>query len=328
MNEGTQKLSRGNINQIDATKDFSRMVEVGLVVSVDDPYHMGRIKVRIKGPRTKGGDDGTLDNDLPWCFPLIPKAFSVTPKPKEAVFIFIFSKDREFADRLYVGPIISQPDKLNQDSFFETALRGFSFAPITPNVSVDNIPELKGVFPNPMDVSIQGRYNTDITQKSNEIVIRAGKFEISKPNENNQYPFKFNSRTQAYIQIKNDVVVQPKTDTTAEQRGTVTNIVANKVNIITHENGNPRFNLTNQDNLISDDEMTNILKNAHQLPFGDILLQYLILMKEALFNHVHNGSGNAATDLTTSGNKQSIAAFKAKADELEKSMLSKNIRIN
>jgi hypothetical protein len=27
------------------------------------------------------------------------------------------------------------------------------------------IPELIGVFPNPEDVSIQGRYNTDITQK-------------------------------------------------------------------------------------------------------------------------------------------------------------------
>jgi hypothetical protein len=51
-------------------------------------------------------------------------------------------------------------------------------------------------------------------------------------------------------------------------------------------------------------------------------------MKEALFNHVHNGSGNAPTDLTTDGNKQSVAAFKAKADDLEKSMLSKNIRIN
>jgi hypothetical protein len=328
MNEGTQKITRGNTPQIDASKDFSRIVEVALVVSVDDPYHMGRIKVRIKGPRSKGGDDGILDNDLPWCFPLIPKTYSVTPKPKEAVFVFIFNKDREFADRLYIGPIISQPDKFNFDSYFETALRGFSFAPITPNVSIDKIPELKGVFPDPMDVSIQGRYNTDITQKPNEIVIRTGKFEISKPNGNNPYPFKFNTKTQAYIQIKNDVTLQVKTDTSAEQKGTVTNIVSNKVNIITHENGNPRFNVTNQDNLISEEEMANILKNAHQLPFGDILLQYLILMKEALLNHVHNGSGNPATDLTTSGNKQTIAEFKAKADDLEKSMLSKNIRIN
>jgi len=86
--------------------------------------------------------------------------------------------------------------------------------------------------------------------------------------------------------------------------------------------------VTNQDNLISDVELNNILTKAHQLPFGDVLLEYLILMKEALFYHVHNGNGNQATDLTISGNKQALAAFKTKADELEKSMLSKNIRIN
>jgi hypothetical protein len=51
-------------------------------------------------------------------------------------------------------------------------------------------------------------------------------------------------------------------------------------------------------------------------------------MKECIFSHVHNGNGNPPTDLTASGNKQSVEAFKKKADELEKSMLSKNIRIN
>ena len=51
-------------------------------------------------------------------------------------------------------------------------------------------------------------------------------------------------------------------------------------------------------------------------------------MKEALFYHVHNGSGNAPTDLTVSGNKQALKLFKDKANVLEKSMLSKNIRIN
>jgi hypothetical protein len=327
MNEGNTRIARGD-KELSQHLDVFRLIEVAEVISVNDPYHLGRIKVRIKGPRNRGGDDGILDNDLPWAFPLLPKAFSSQPKPKEAVYIFVFGRDREFADRMYVGPIISQPDKLNFDPYYSTALRGFTFASQTPNVSVDNIPELNGVFPDPNDVSIQGRYNTDITQKRNEVVIRAGKFETSTPNDNNPYPFKFNTRTQGYIQIKNDVIVVPKSDNQDEQRGSVTNIVGSKINLITHADGSPRFNVTNQDNLISDDELANILDQAHQLPFGDVLLQYLILMKEALFNHVHNGSGNPATDLTSDGNKQSIAAFKAKADDLEKSMLSKNIRIN
>jgi hypothetical protein len=51
-------------------------------------------------------------------------------------------------------------------------------------------------------------------------------------------------------------------------------------------------------------------------------------LKEALFAHVHNGNGKPATDLTSSGNKQALTIFKNKSKDLEKAMLSKNIRIN
>lgn len=326
MNEGTGRSARGDKNPMDHLFETHRYIEVAEVVSVDDPYHMGRIKVRIKGPASTGGDDGTLDTDLPWCFPLLPKTFSSTPKPREAVFVMFFSRYREFADRLYIGPIISQPDKLNNDPYYNTALRGFTFASVQPDTTVDSIPELDGVFPDVNDVSIQGRYNTEITQKHNQVVIRAGKFEInplSKP-----YGFVFNSKTQSYIQMKNDAIIKPKTENSEAKLGTVTNVVANKINLLTHEDGNPRFNLLDQKDLISDETLTLILKDAHQLPYGDILLEYLILLKNAILYHVHNGSGNPATDLTTSGNQQTIAELKAKANDLEKRMLSKNVRIN
>jgi len=326
MNDGKLKTNRGVNNLLD-NLIASHVLKVGEVISVDDPNYLGRIKVRIKGPRNKGGDDGVLDNDLPWCFPFIPKYFFSTPKEKEAVFIFTFGKDREHSDRMYIGPIISQPQKLDFDPYYFTALRGFSFASQLPDVSPSTIPELKGLYPSKDDISVQGRDNTDITQKKNEIVIRAGKFTQSKPSTNNPFSFKFNSETQGFIQIKNNVVVSPS-NSEKQSFGTVTNIVSNKINLITHKDGSPRFNVTNQDNLISDDELAKILDEAHQLPFGDVLLEYLRLLKDALLNHVHNGSGNPATDLTSSGNKQAIAAFKSKADDLEKSMLSKNIRIN
>jgi hypothetical protein len=327
LDEGNSRIARGEKSPLE-NLDFFRTLELGEVISVDDPNYLGRIKVRIKGTRSRGGDDGILDANLPWCVPMIPKFLSTQPKVSEAVFIFVFGKDKQHADRMFIGPIISQPQQLNFDPFYVTALGGFTFAAETPKVSVATIPELTGVFPNPADISIQGRYNTDITQKNNEIVLRAGKFETVTPSGNNPFPFRFNATTQAYIQIKNDTVIQKQTDKQAEQKGTITNIVANKINLLTHTNGNPRFNLTNQINLISDDEMQTILDEAHQLPFGDILLEYLQLLKDALFLHVHNGNGNQATDLTISGNKQALASFKAKADALENQMLSKNIRIN
>jgi hypothetical protein len=57
---------------------------------------------------------------------------------------------------------------------------------------------------------MEGRDNTDITHKNNEILIRAE--ILSSPITNiNPFPFKFNSLTQAFIQIKNDVILVLKT---------------------------------------------------------------------------------------------------------------------
>jgi len=327
LDEGTVKTARGGKSAYESI-DSSKLTQIGEVISVDDPNYLGRIQVRIKGPRSRGGDDGILDADLPWAFPLLPKFFGGQPKPKEAVFIFVFSKEKQHVDRLFLGPIISQPQQLNFDPLYITALAGFSFGNATPKVSVATIPQLKGIFPDPSDISIQGRYNTDITQKTNEVVLRAGKFESAKETTNSPFPFVYNTKTQGYIQIKNDVVVVPKSDQQSEEKGTVTNIVSSKINLLTHKNGNPRFNLTNPDNLISDDELATILEEAHQMVYGDLLLEYLRLLKDAFFVHVHNGSGAPPTDLTASGNKLALASFKARADDLEQQMLSKNIRIN
>jgi hypothetical protein len=325
INDGRSSLARGKSGDYDDVSNF-KYLKYGVVVSIDDEFGLGRIKVRINGTAASGGDKNTSDADLPYAFPMIPKHLQVIPKVGEAVWIFVFDKNKQHADRLYVGPITSQLDRLTYDDGKLTAFRGFTFGALQPNTNISDIPQLAGIFPNKEDISIQGRYNTDITQKVNEIVLRAGKFESTPTTEKNPYPFTFNTKTQAYIQIKNDVPLSNKGDNS--ERGTITNIVANKINLITHKDGSPRFNVTGQDALITDDEMFRILEEAHQVPFGDVLIEYLKLLKEALFAHVHNGNGNPATDLTASGNKQALATFKSRAEDLEKSMLSKNIRIN
>jgi hypothetical protein len=332
MLEGTNKLTRGKKSAYDSSPTF-QYLKFGEVMSIDDPLGLNRIKVWVKGSVSNGGDDELLGGttgfeNLPWCMPLMPKHIAIKPKVGEMVLIFVFNKQKEGADRLYIGPIISQLNKLDFDSARTTALGGFTFGPVRPNVTPANIPDLKGVFPDPDDVSIQGRYNTDITQKNNEIVIRAGKFVESQMTELNPYPIKFNFDTQAYIQIKNNVNLPKISETEIGDRvGSVTNIVANKINLITH-GGSPDYNTTNQTDLISFEEMENILTTAHQLPFGDVLLQYLKLLKEAFFAHVHRGNGLPVTDLTISGNKQAVSEFKKNAAKLEQTMLSKNVRIN
>ena len=54
-------------------------VKYGVVTALESDFGaltdkgLGRIKVRIKGSTVTGGDDSTTDDNLPWCFPIIPK---------------------------------------------------------------------------------------------------------------------------------------------------------------------------------------------------------------------------------------------------------------
>jgi hypothetical protein len=310
----------GRDSPYDKTQGF-QMISVGYVTSVDDPLNLSRIRVKLIGSITAGGDKNIDDDDLTWCNPLLPKMLSITPKVGEAVLVFVFNQAKTHTDRLFIGPIISQPNMLAKDEYIGTALAGFSFGSTQTDEDIRKRPELVGVFPNVSDISIQGRNNTEVTQKDDEIWIRAGKFVKADNNPESPLGIKLNTTSQAYLQIKNNIKISEGI------QGSATNIVASKINLLTH-NGSPSFKLNDREKLISDDEFEKILSQAHQLPFGDILLQYLRLLKDALFNHVHNGNGNAATDLTTSGNKQSIAIFKSKAADLENRMLSNNIRIN
>lgn len=308
--------------------DYTKTVQIGIVIGVDDPQSMGRIKVKIPGPAVRGGDDGLTTEELPWSYPMMPKFYSVTPKIGEGVFVITFTDQKSHSDRLFFGPIISQLNNLDFDSINTTALSPFTFAMTLPKTDFNRIPALNGVFPKVDDVAFQGRYNTDIIQRKNEILIRAGKFVTSQPNDNNPFPFQFNTDTPGYIQIKNDIPIEPQKENQIQQRGSVTNIVANKINLLTHKDGYPRFNLANQENQISDDETLKILETAHPLAFGDLLVDYLKLLKNAFINHVHNNNGLPPTDLVTSGNQQSVQEFKKNAEDLENRMLSKNIRIN
>ena len=311
-----------------STVDNIKTIQIGVVESIDDPQNMGRIKVRIPGSSNVGGDNGLTLDELSWSYPMVPNFFSSTPNVGEAVFVLIFTKKTTHGDRLYFGPIISTPDNLENDPATTTAINPFSFAFLKPPVDVNRIPALKGVFPAKGDVSIQGRYNTDITFKKNELVIRTGKFELSDPNDNNPYPFQFNRTTQGYIQIRNDIPISNPTTNGQQEIGSVANIIANKINLLTHKDGTPRFNLTNQDDLFSDDEILKAITTAHPLPFGDVLVQYLILLKKAFLNHVHNNNGIPPTDLVTGGQTQDVREFKKNAEDLENRMLTKNIHIN
>jgi hypothetical protein len=313
---------RTNLPTVLDTINKTRNIQIGVVCDIDDPYSLGRIKVSIGGPANKGGDSESTIDELPWCYPMLQKFFISTPKVGELVFVMYPDESKKHSYRLYFGPILSSPTNLEYEDGNSTALTPFEFATQGEYKPISSVPALKGVYPTNTDIAIQGRYNTDLIFKKNQILIRAGKFVEVAENQNNPYGVQFNDVNPAYIQIKNDIKI------TQENSVSAVNIVANKINLLTHKDGSPRFNLANQEDQLNDEELLKILQTAHPLPFGDILIQYLILLKNAFQNHVHSSNGTPPCDLTIGGQGLPVKEFQDKSKDLENRMLSKNIQIN
>jgi len=282
------------------------------VESTNDPFDGSRIKARIKGV-----DDSKSSTEIPFAFPMIQKFFHSVPRIGETVMIFTPDPKNPNVDRVYVGPIISQHQRLFYDPELYSSRSLLDSGHKDPAPAASSIPENKGVYPNKKEVALQGRQNTDIIFRDNEVRIRAGKFVTI---ENGEIP-KFNKINPAYIQLKHDAIIK-KEDGKDDVLGSVTNIVASKINLLTHKDGTPRFTLDNQDSLIPEDELLKILEDAHQLVFGDKLVEYLKLQRAAFSNHVHRYHGKKPEDLSGSDDIDTYLDY-----DLD-SMLSKNVRTN
>jgi hypothetical protein len=279
------------------------------------------IRCRVLGSQY---DNDLTTDELPNCFPLLPKHLNIVPKEREVVLVITFGEDEKHSDRFYIGPIISSLDKLNFDSTDGTAMSNLAVGLTSPAVNLDRLPEADGIYDDPQNLIIEGRNNTDIIQRDNEILIRSGKFVINKP-------LVFNKENPSFIQINSDMSYE-EDNGRVRNNVSVTNIVSDKINLLTYKDGAPAFNnltkvVNRKPTYIDNEELQNILNEAHPLVFGDTLVSYLQLFKAALVNHVHNGNGNKPTDRTDTGTLP-LKEFLDQAEQLEKDMLSKNIRIN
>lgn len=284
----------------------------GVVASNYDETDSKRIKVRINGI-----DDHLRDDELPYAFPMLPKFLNITPKKGEMVFMFVPAMDSPYLDRTYLGPVISQPQMLFKDTYNNGSTSGLDSGFVQKKPAPSTLPENKGVYPADEDIAFQGRDNSDIIFKPKEVLIRAGQFEINT--KQGDIP-KFNKKTPSYIQIKNNVVVSKAND--VNEIGGVINVVSSKINLLTHKNGSPQFILNDQDNMIPPEELERIIKEAHPLVFGDLLLTYLKLQRNAFISHVHPYNGMVPEDLSGRNDINDYLTF-----DLD-SMVSKNIKIN
>lgn len=275
------------------------IIRIGQVESIDDEYAAGRIRARVIGDR--------YNNETPYAYPLLPYMMHIKPKVGEAVLL-IYSNLGNSSQRFYIGPIIHQPQFVNKDNFSDaiSLLKGYNDRTL---VSVDRIPETHGIYPKKDEIAIMGRKDTDLIFSDNDVRLRCG---VHKTNKYNSLESEFNRLTPSFIKLKqHDTKFSNNTNTTAT-------IVSENINLISTV-GTPEFNVSDVNESISDEEMAKIIESAHQLPYGDKLVDFLKLLLKAFNAHTHNYHNlPPIPDMT----------YNAVNDFNLNDILSKNVKIN
>lgn len=244
-----------------------------------------RIKVRLESDRNVKSVE-----DLPWCFPLMPKFFQSVPKVKECVLVITSAAGNNQSNRFYIGPVISQPQYIEECKYSDgmgpaiSLLQGGNENEVLMDINKDA--KTKGAFPNPEDISVIGRHSEDVTLKEGEIDLRCGirSEAFGGSNKDIKGMVLFNTNSPSYIQLKYKNSLMKKN---GHEGNSVINLVADKVNIISHKDPNG-FNLTDNKELIKKDDLDAIMDKLHQLAYGDILVDYLEKLRAAIVNHGHN----------------------------------------
>jgi len=255
----------------------------GRVISTIDENEGRRIKVRLNGL------DGNIpDEELPYCFPLLPKLVHVYPQVGEMVLIVLQQKGAAKSNRFYIGPIISQFNLLSKDSMDISASNMFKDRLSKPFPKPDTDPENEGTLPEQKDIAILGRSNSDIILKDHELDIRCGIKQ--NPDGAKSQCLHFNSVDPAYIQLK----YQKMKDNDGKELNSVINIVADRINLLSRDSKEV-YNLYDKlladkkdgDNSGAEQELIKILSSAHPVIYGDELVNFLKKFIELFRTHDH-----------------------------------------
>ncbi len=239
------------------------------------------------------------------CAPLLPRHLYVLPKLEQGVLVISANhKKTTSTEQLHkgywVGPLISRLSKIdNEDSEASKALIDQLNDP-NFNGFVENTKNSKGLYPNDGDISLLGRGSGDLILKEKETVIRISKFKDEKNLE-------FNNNSIGYLQLKDN-----------EDNSSTINVVANKINLISH-NGVRNYDLTNREELITEESQKEINETAQSIVYGENLVQFLSLVKQYVQSHVHPYHGMPSV---YENSQIKLLGFKLE------SILNKNIKTN
>lgn len=287
--------------------DATNLIRMCEVVSVDDPTDGNRIKVRVS-PR----EDFTPIDKLPWCVPLLPQMMHIKPKVGECVLIITAVAGRDMTMRYYIGPVISEVAHMHE----EPALDAKRVSPTNTErhdpATTNDVDATQGSLPKNEDIAMMGRKNSDIILTDDDVRVRCG-VKLVKPEK--ERGFVFNTANPSYLKLK---YYEDGLDEQKRVHSTAT-LVADKINLIGNVGKDQFYDTRNPEDLISDDVMRDMIEKAHQLPFGDILVDFLSKFRTAFLVHTHPKEMMIPCQ---EGTYNSVKEFKLD------SILSDNVRIN
>jgi len=300
---------------------FNIIWDYAIVVDINDPYEAGRIKVRIP----KEDKDTEIaqqllppeEGGLPWCEPLLPKYLNVIPEVGQLVKVICFDVLNKKLRRQYVGPVVGQqtPVDFLRSLEFE-AKNKVEFSAYTNKWS-DNPDASKGdwaIYPSKKDIAFLGRKNSDIIMRGNsninydEIQLRVGKIdptsiELATQSSFLNSPVKLNTKNPGYITLNfteaTKVPLAPSSLALNNSRSHI-NVVADNINFISHKGSSAnKGNTLKLDTIISGDINKQIeveTRKLHPVVYGDVLWEFLELLRAYITGHVHRGAGKTVPD--------------------------------
>lgn len=198
-----------------------KVLEFGVCVGNNDPALSGRIRgvldsdygtqqpidydklVCSKIARENGFDTAEqihwTELDPHIVSPFLPSHINIVPQKGENITVLLFNPEKDTLNRVYVGPTISQPHKLEYENYNSGRLNTSKGNRIIRPKNITDSDVSKNVFPFPDKIAINGRKNSDLIFGDNEVLLRAGNF--LKNEQIPEFPF-YNDRLSA-IQITN-----------------------------------------------------------------------------------------------------------------------------